>query len=74
MDAVRQVRGRLEHLFRSVRGTHLLVIFALVYFFAAASLFLGGKIGPNFYLQSEIIKGIINEKDFGFALTVKFIS
>ncbi len=38
---------------------------------AAASIFLGTKIGNIFYLQNELAKGLSNSRDFGFALTLK---
>jgi len=40
---------------------------------ASASLFLGAHIGSALYLQNEIAKGLANSRDFGFALTTKFI-
>lgn len=39
----------------------------------ACSLFFGSRIGDNIYLQNEIAKGLMNSRDFGFALTVKTI-
>ncbi|MBU1297628.1 MAG: hypothetical protein KKB77_00545 [Bacteroidetes bacterium] len=39
----------------------------------AASIFLGAKIGNFLYVQNELAKGLSNSRDFGFALTAKFL-
>lgn len=39
----------------------------------AASLFVGGKLGPNIFIQNEFIKGLANSKDFAVAATLKFL-
>lgn len=39
----------------------------------SASLFLGAHIGNSIYIQNEIAKGLVNSRDFGFALTTKII-
>lgn len=39
----------------------------------ATSLFFGANIGNTIFIQNEIAKGLANSRDFGFAVTVKFI-
>ncbi len=39
----------------------------------ATSLFFGAHIGNMIFIQNEIAKGLANSRDFGFAVTVKFI-
>lgn len=40
---------------------------------ASASLFFGTYLGNRIYLQNEFAKGLSNSRDFGFAITTKFI-
>ncbi len=40
---------------------------------AAASLFFGAMLGRNLYIQNELAKGLANSRDFGFAMTLKFL-
>lgn len=40
---------------------------------AGVSLFFGAKLGENVYLQNEFAKGLANARDFGMAVTLKFI-
>lgn len=39
----------------------------------AASIFIGAKIGSLLYVQNEFAKGLSNSRDFGFAVTAKFL-
>lgn len=39
----------------------------------ATSLFFGAHIGNKIFIQNEIAKGLANSRDFGFAVTLKFI-
>lgn len=40
---------------------------------AGVSLFFGAKLGDSVYLQNEFAKGLANSRDFGMAVTIKFI-
>lgn len=40
----------------------------------ATSLFFGAYIGKSLYIQNEFAKGLANSRDFGFAITLKFIN
>ncbi len=40
---------------------------------ASTSIFFGSYLGKGIYLQNELAKGLANSRDFGFALTVKFV-
>lgn len=40
---------------------------------ASTSLFFGTYLGNRIYLQNEFAKGLANSRDFGFAVTTKFI-
>jgi len=40
---------------------------------ASASLFFGTYLGNRIYLQNELAKGLSNSRDFGLAITTKFI-
>lgn len=39
----------------------------------STSLFIGTYLGNRFYLQNELVKGLSNSRDFGLAITTKFI-